>query len=160
MSSFSPPGGDSYSRRFSFDVCLEGHGIDYLVNRAAVPCRGIVGRFYSTAKLKTQFEFVLGDTGEFKFNQILSLNLFRKIPMNMSFSISTSWKKSRNKFARVNQVTPACLIPTFSFQLKLYPQRRMAKSKRTTKYERIFVGTSDPRRSRGRWPASTSFREH
>jgi len=54
----------------------------------------MVVRFQSTTKLKLQFEFVLGDTEEFKFNQNLNLNLYREIPMNLSFSIWTSWLKS------------------------------------------------------------------
>jgi len=37
-------------------------------------------------KLNSQFEFVLGDTEEFKIN----FNLYREILMNLSFSISTS----------------------------------------------------------------------
>jgi len=41
-----------------------------------------------------RFEFVPGDTKEFKFNQNVNLNLYSEIPMNLSLSISTSWLKS------------------------------------------------------------------
>jgi len=55
----------------------------------------MVGRFESTAKLQTQFGFVLGDTEEFKFNRNLNFHLYREIPMNLSFSMSTNWGKSK-----------------------------------------------------------------
>jgi len=54
----------------------------------------MMGRFQSTAKLKSKFEFVPGDTEEFKFDQNLNLNLYCEIRMNLSYSISTSWLKS------------------------------------------------------------------
>jgi hypothetical protein len=54
----------------------------------------MVVRFESTANLKSRFEFVPGDTEEFRFNQNLNLNLYREIRRNLSFSISTSWLKS------------------------------------------------------------------
>jgi len=54
----------------------------------------MVRRFESTANPNSRFEFVPEDSEEFKFNQILNLNLYREIQRNLSFSISTSWLKS------------------------------------------------------------------
>ena len=45
-------------------------------------------------KPKSGFECVPQDTEEFKFNQNLNSNLYRKIPRNLIFSILTSWLKS------------------------------------------------------------------
>jgi len=39
---------------------------------------------------KSQFEFVLRNTEEFKFNGNLNSKLYREIPRNLSFSILTS----------------------------------------------------------------------
>jgi len=50
----------------------------------------IGGDILVNCKLTSQFEFVLGHTKEFKFNQNLDLNLYRDIPVNLSFLISTS----------------------------------------------------------------------
>ena len=44
-------------------------------------------------KSKSQFEFVLQDTEEFKSNQNLNPHLYCEIPRKLSFSILTSWLK-------------------------------------------------------------------
>jgi len=45
-------------------------------------------------KKKSQFEFVLQDTSEFKSNQNLNQTLYREIPRNLICSILTSRLKS------------------------------------------------------------------
>jgi len=49
-------------------------------------------------KQKSQFEFVLRDTSEFKSNQNLNSTLYCEIPRNSIFSILTSWLKSPQHF--------------------------------------------------------------